>query len=154
MTTMARTIGVSVSISAFVGIAVGLWFISLGQQGGRESASALQLLAAAALLSGPLSVPLGLVGGLVASVLLKRQMSRVSLMVWIIRGMGVGGILGSLCSPAVPFLLGRGSASLGVRTMAAMFSLAGAACGVLAGALVAVWCYRVQQGRPNNRGEA
>ena len=152
MTTTTRTMVVSIAISAAVGIALGLTFILIGLQGEPEAAGAARLLGTAALVSLPLSVPLGLVGAVVASLLLKSQKSRAHVAVWIIRGVGVGGFLGALGSPALLFLLEPGTASGRVSMMDPMVSLVGAASGVIAGGIVAVWCYRVQQSRATHQG--
>jgi hypothetical protein len=147
MTTTTRIWVASVAISVGVGMAAALTVIQMGSQAEPGVVSAAQLLAAATLISVPLSLPLGLMGTVVLSLLLRFQKSRADLAVWIIRGVGVGGFLGALGSPVVPFLLDGGAASGRVSMMDPMFSLVGAAAGVIAGGIVAVLFYRVQETR-------
>lgn len=153
MTATTRTIVVSAAISAAVGIALGLTFILIGLQDEPGAADAAWLLGAAALASIPLSVPLGLVGAVVASLLLKSQRSRAHVVVWIIRGVGVGGFLGAL-SPALLSLFEPGTASGRVSTMDPTISFVAAASGVIAGGIVAVWCYWSQENTATHQGAA
>ena len=142
---------VSLGVSAAVGVVLGLAVILVGQAAGEAGgeigvgASVLQFAGAALLLSYPTSVPLGVVGGILAAIVLARQGRAASFVIWITRGVGVGGVLGALGGPATPLLYWGAAGSRGAYTMAAMFSLVGAVGGVLTGALVASWCYRVQR---------
>lgn len=132
-----------------VGWAVALVLVRLGQPA-RQPESALALSTVALLVSAPLSAPLGLLGGIVAKLLLSRQRSRLSLVVWVIRGMGAGGACGALCAPAALLLLARAS-SPGAQGMAAVVSQGGAVAGVISGASVGLWCHWLQQGRSYSR---
>ncbi len=152
MTTTTRTMVASVAICAGVGMAVTLTVILTGSQAEPGIVGAAQLLGAAAVVSVPLSLPLGLMGTVVLRLLLKFQKSRVDLGVWIIRGVGVGGFLGALGSPVVPFLLEGGAVSGRLSMMDPMFSLVGAGAGVIAGGIVAVLFYRLQESRTTHQG--
>ncbi len=137
-----RVIVGSVLVSVVIGVAIGLAAILMGRPSG-EAGSALALLMPALLVSGPVSVPGGLLGGVIAVQFLKRQRSQGSAVVWITRGVGLGGVIGALAAPVLPLLAAR-SWSRGASGMAALFSFCGAVGGVLSGGLVGVWCYREQ----------
>ena len=149
---------VSLVVSAAVGVVLGLTFILIGQaagEAGGESgggASVLRFVGAAILLSWPTSMPLGVLGGVLTAIVLARQRLPTSFVIWVIRGIGVGGVLGALGGPATPLFYWGAAGSRGVDTMAAMYSLVGAAGGVLTGALVALWCYWVQQHSTRHTG--
>jgi hypothetical protein len=146
-----RTIAASIAASGLVGWAVAFAFVVTGRPAGQATLG-LALPTAALFLSAPLSIPLGLVGGLLASFILRQQRSHVSLIIWMIRGVGTGGALGALAAP-VALLLVASSASAGAAGMAATFSIGGAVGGVVAGAMIGVWCYWSQL-RPTTQTDA
>ena len=151
MKIIGKAIGAAVLASVTVGVVLALGFILLGQVQGEaggevgRGATVLQFAFAALLLSWGTSIPLGIVGGILAGIVLQRQRLPASVWVWVIRGIGVGSIMGALGAPATPVLFWGASASPGLGSMAVMYSMVGAVGGTLTGGLVAVWCYRAQQ---------
>jgi hypothetical protein len=154
MRIIGKAIVVTVLASLGVGILLGLWLTLLGKVQGdpgdldSRMAQVLEFVFAALMLSYATTLPVSLLGGALAGIALQRQRSAASIWIWLIRGVGVGSILGALGAPATPLLFGWASQSPAAGSMLAMFSLAGAAGGVVTGALIAAWCYRAQQTLP------
>jgi hypothetical protein len=107
-----------------------------------------QSLLATLLFVSAITVRLGVVGGALAGIFLRRQRVPASVLVWVVRGIGMGNIVGALGVAAVPIVLAGASSSGAAGPILAMFSMFGAAGGVLTGAVVAVWCCRTQQSIP------
>jgi hypothetical protein len=147
MRIIRRAIVVTVLASVSLGVVLDVAFILFGQVQGEASrgATVLQFLLSAGLLTSAVTLPLGIVGGVLAGLLLQRQRLPASVWVWIIRGIGMGSFVGALGAAVVPMLLWGAVRSPGAGSIMAMFSLVGALGGVLTGAAVAVWCYRAQQ---------
>jgi len=99
---IGKAIGAALLASVSVGVVLGLGFILLGQVQGEaggevgRGATLLQFAFAALLLSWATSIPLGVVGGILAGIVLQRQRLPASVWVWVIRGIGVGSIMGRL----------------------------------------------------------
>ena len=147
MKTIGRTVVVAVLTSLSLGVVLGVVFILFGQvhsAAGRQARVSQSLLATLLFVSA-ITLPLGVVGGALAGIFLRRQRVPASVLVWVVRGIGMGSIVGALGAAAVPIVLMGASSSGPAGPIMAMFSMLGAAGGVLTGAVVAVWCCRTQQ---------
>jgi hypothetical protein len=148
MKIIGKTVGISVLTGACIGAILALVFALLGRpqsELGRET-TLWQSLLAPLLFGSAIALPPALVGGALAGILLWRQRLPASVWVWVVRGIGVGSMVGALGAGAAPVLLMGALQSAGAGSiMVATFSLFGALGGILAGAVVAVWCYRAQR---------
>ena len=147
MKAIGKAVVVSVATTVSLGIVLGLVFILLGQgqhEAGRDTTLWQALLAAVPFVTA-ITLPLGVVGGALASIFLHRQRVPASVLVWVVRGIGTGSLVGALGAAAVPILLMGALRSGAGAIMVAVFSLFGAVGGVLTGAIVGLWCYRAQQ---------
>ncbi len=147
MKTIGKTVVVAVLTSLSLGVVLGVVLVLFGlvhSAAGREAPMAQPLLATLLFVSA-ITLPLGAVGGALAGIFLRRQRVPASVLVWVVRGIGMGSIVGALGAAAVPIVLTGEFPSGAAGPIMAMFSMFGTAGGVLTGAVVAVWCCRTQQ---------
>jgi hypothetical protein len=123
----------------------GLGFLVLGKGTTEPGGEWLPFIAAVLLVSSPTTLPITVLAGALAGVVLERQRTPASLWVWLIRTLSVGSIVGALGAPAAPLLFYGARPARTQAPILAMFSLSGAAAGILTGLFVAVWCYRSQR---------
>ena len=97
----------------------------------------------------PLSVPLGIVGGLCAAAFLRRELSQTRN-----RWIGLGGVsglaVGGLGATVYPFLIGE--LSLPPREVLLIYLSLGSVSGLFAGAAVGLWCARVMRSTQDGTG--
>lgn len=132
--TKARVIFVSLIAAISSGILFALLVLVLGDGGRVPDFNALFI---ATLVSLPLSIPLGIVGGLCAAALLRRELSQTRN-----RWIGLGGVLGLVVGglgATVYCLLFNGW--FFDAALLAFLSI-GSISGLLAGAAVGMWCAR------------
>jgi hypothetical protein len=140
---IGKAVVVAVLTSMSLGVVFGVVLVLFGQvysAAGREAPMSQSLLATLLFVSA-ITVRLGVVGGALAGIFLRRQRVPASVLVWVVRGIGMGNIVGALGVAAVPIVLAGASSSGAAGPILAMFSMFGAA-GALTGAVVAVWCCR------------
>ena len=82
------------------------------------------------------SVPLGVLGGVLAGRVLRGQPS-LSMGTWLAQGTGTGTLLGGAGSAVYALVLSGGD-----YTAVGLFGVAGAICGAVSGFIVGAWCWR------------
>lgn len=114
-----------------------------------EPGMILTALVGGAVLGLPVSVPLGIVGGLCAAAFLRREMSQTRN-----RWIGLGGVsglaVGGLGATVYPFLINE--LSLPPREVLLIYLSLGSVSGLFAGAAVGLWCARVMRSTQDGTG--
>jgi hypothetical protein len=137
---MGRTVAFSVLVSVVVGASFAAVVLLSSERAPvipRVSVAWVAELVMLSLLGSLLvSVPLGVLGGVVAGRVLRGQPS-LSIGTWLAKGTGIGTLLGGAGGAVYALPLAGGE-----YIVVGLFGVAGAICGAVSGFIVGAWCGR------------
>jgi hypothetical protein len=152
---IVRAICVAVLVAQTVGSLVGAAIVFLGEPKGtvwdRLPGLGVQALGIGTMASCLVAIPLGVIGGAVAAVLIRNHPSGLTLRQWLARGLLSGASIGGVGASAYSLVYDL-SFSFSVDLPAFFFYFAvGAVAGALSGLIVGAWSFRVvrDHGRVN-----